>query len=121
MINREQINAQMVMIEEWVINTYRKVFKGVKRGSMGDRHDCIFKMALFTLMYKEYSLEDILKATKNYVERHINNPIHMRQANYFIFKQRSHQGRNTIISDLLTELEEGEITYFDGDMFDSIN
>ena len=41
--------------------------------------------------------------------------------NYFKFKQKVHKGRQTIVSDLLTELEEGDITYHEADMFDSIN
>lgn len=120
-ITKKTIEAKIKEIEDWVLNTYRKIFKGIKRGSMGDRHDCLFKMALFSLVYPEYSLDKIEETSKAYVERNRSNPTFMRQANYFIFKQKVHQGRQTIVSDLLTELEEGDITYHEADMFDSIN
>jgi malonyl CoA-acyl carrier protein transacylase len=107
-------------IEKWVLEEYRPLFKGKKKGSMGDRHGCVQKLALFRIAYPEYSLEDIMKAAKSYVDS-FQEYTYMMQADHFVFKTVLHQGKELLTSKLLTILEDGVETVLPRDMFDSIN
>lgn len=71
---------------EFFIQEYRKLFKGYKPGSMGDKNACLNKMNKFFKDYPEYANKElIIKATKKYINS-LNNYQYLKQADYFIFK-----------------------------------
>jgi len=115
------LNEKIQEIEKWVIDVYRPMFKNLKQGSMGDRYGCIQKMALFMIVHPEYSTDDIITATKAYIQSFNSDHTYMMQADYFIFKQVRHQNKEMITSKLLTWLEDGPEQYVSKDFFDSIN
>jgi hypothetical protein len=115
------LNEKIQEIEKWVIDDYRPLFKNLKQGSMGDRYGCIQKMALFMIVHPEYSKDDITTAAKSYIQSFNSDHTYMMQADYFIFKQVRHQGKEMITSKLLTWLEDGPEQYVSKDFFDSIN
>jgi len=121
-LSKSVVDAKVEDIDVWVKKEYRTIFKGKKRGAMGDIFQCSYKMALFLLTFKEYTKDDVLKAAKDYVNSFGNDFTYMRQADFFIFKEITHQGKKSITSTLLTRLEDGdEETNLSLDMFDSLN
>lgn len=108
-------------VEDWVLKEYRPLFKGKKQGAMGDRYGCVQKMAMFMIVHPEYSKDDILKAAKSYIDSFGYSFVYMMQADYFIYKQVRHQGKEMITSKLLTWLEDGPEQFVSTDFFDSIN
>jgi hypothetical protein len=115
------LNKKIQEVEKWVVDEYRIMFKGLKQGSMGDRYGCVQKMALFMIVHPEYSKQQILDAAKSYIQSFNSDHTYMMQADYFIFKQVRHQGKEMITSKLLTWLEDGPEQYISKDFFDSIN
>ena len=72
---------------EGFIDNFRKLFRGYKPSSMGDKKACTKKMAKFYKEYPEYaSKEIVLKATKRYIDT-LDNYQYLKQADYFIYKQ----------------------------------
>lgn len=63
----------------------------------GNRKDTVQKLQKFFKLYGQYTFEDILEATKYYVEKYKNNHTTMRVLKYFIMKDNE--------SDLATTLE----------------
>jgi len=107
-ITRQDIENKMSEIEDFV-KEYRLLFKGKKEKAMGDSHACPFKMALFMLVYPQYSQEDIINAARKHIESNkANNYRYMRRADYFIFKQEEFDGRKMITSTLLSVLEDSD-------------
>lgn len=74
---------------------------GIKPGTntywKGNRKDNVQKLQKFFKLYGKYTKEDVLKATKVYVDKHQNNLTIMRVLKYFILKDNE--------SDLATTLE----------------
>lgn len=121
-LTKAKVLAKAAEIDDWVKKEYRILFKGKKAGAMGDIGMCVQKMAVFLVVYPEYTKEDVLDAARKYVDSFGNNPTYMRQADYFIFKEVVHQGMKMVTSSLLTFLEDGEEeTFMSKDMFESIN
>ena len=85
---------QITLIQEnttwiWVNTEYRQMFIDINRYKGGDKASCIIKMKQFFSENPEIRKEDVLKATKLYLEGFQNgteNPKFLQQANYFIFK-----------------------------------
>lgn len=61
----------------------------------------------FFYKYGTYPKEDILEATRKYVEQNRNNP-YMRLLKYFIYKEDERTGTTILSSDLYTYLENKE-------------
>jgi hypothetical protein len=119
---RALLEEKMQEIEAWVVNTYRPLFKGKKKGSLGDRYGCVQKMAMFLIANPEYTKEDILTITKEYISSFGEIYTYLKQADHFIFKEELHQGKKVLTSKLLALLEDGpgsepKIT----DWFDTVN
>lgn len=74
---------QIESVEDW-IEEYRKLFKGVKIGVMGDPKACLNKMKEF-LSENNYTKQQILDATKKYIAT--TDPRFLQQADYFISKR----------------------------------
>jgi len=79
-------------LEEFVEN-YRNLFpSGVKSGNRlvkGDKHGCLTKLKTFSIKYPEYTKEDILEATKVYIDLcRKRNYDKMTSADYFIEKDK---------------------------------
>jgi hypothetical protein len=83
---------------DWV-DQYRLLFKGLKPRSMGDRVAVNKKMKAFLKKYPEFTPNDILKATKFYIEN--TDSKFIKQADYFIEKNRQ--------SDLAATIEEMQV------------
>lgn len=82
------------------VDEYRALFKGVRRGSMGDKSIVKDYLQRFMSENPEYSFEDILEVTREYVRgEYVSN------ADNFIYKIKD--GKNT--SMLRMCLEEGII------------
>ena len=80
---------------EHFVETYRKLFPpGTKDGVhsfRGDKQGCMDKMRWFLKTYPQFTQQDILDATKEYVyqSRVRGKLMYMQQANYFIRKDRN--------------------------------
>ena len=68
------------------IEEYRKLWKGLKPGSMGSENACKEKMLRWMGENSQYSKEDILKAAKIYINS-LNNYQYLQAAHYFIYKK----------------------------------
>ena len=68
------------------IEEYRKLWKGLKPGSMGSENACKEKMERWMKENPNYSKEDILKAAKIYINS-LNNYQYLQAAHYFIYKK----------------------------------
>lgn len=68
------------------IEDYRKLWKGLKPGSMGSENACKEKMLRWMGENPNYSKEDILKAAKIYINS-LNNYQYLQAAHYFIYKK----------------------------------
>lgn len=85
---------------EEAVSKIRSMFIGLKPYSAGDKHDLKRKLLRFVREYPEYTLEDIYTAAQYYIEN--TNPLYIRRANYFIFKNIG----KSEVSDLLRTLAE---------------
>lgn len=61
---------------------------GLKPGSLGDREACIQKLKLWFRSHPNYSFDDVIKAAKYYVSTLKGNYTYMKQADYFIMKDK---------------------------------
>ena len=68
------------------IEEYRKLWKGLKLGSMGSPMACKEKMLRWMGENPNYTKEDILKAAKIYINS-LNNYQYLQAAHYFIYKK----------------------------------
>lgn len=68
------------------IEEYRNLWKGLKVGSMGSPLACKEKMERWMKENPNYSKEDILKASKIYINS-LNNYQYLQAAHYFIYKK----------------------------------
>ena len=68
------------------IEEYRKLWKGLKLGSMGSPGACKEKMLRWMGENPNYNKEDILKAAKIYINS-LNNYQYLQAAHYFIYKK----------------------------------
>lgn len=68
------------------IEEYRKLWKGLKPGSMGSENACKEKMLRWMGENPNYSKEDILKAARIYINS-LNNYQYLQAAHYFIYKK----------------------------------
>ena len=68
------------------IEEYRKLWKGLKPGSMGSENACKEKMLGWMGENPNYTKEDILKAAKIYINS-LNNYQYLQAAHYFIYKK----------------------------------
>ena len=82
------------VIIDW-IEEYRELFKNTRPGAMGDKNVCVGNMVRFLTAYPQYTKEDILKATKYYVDTMRGNYKYLTQADYFISKKDIKTGEVT--------------------------
>ena len=68
------------------IEEYRKLWKGLKPGSMGSENACKEKMLRWMGENPNYTKEDILKAARIYINS-LNNYQYLQAAHYFIYKK----------------------------------
>ena len=68
------------------IEEYRKLWKGLKPGSMGSPGACKEKMLRWMGENPNYTKEDILKAARIYINS-LNNYQYLQAAHYFIYKK----------------------------------
>lgn len=80
--SNRQINQDL----DEFIDDFRKLWKGLKMGSMGSKEACIEKMTRWMQANPSYSKEDILKASKIYLDS-LNDYTYLQQADYFIYKK----------------------------------
>ena len=103
-LNLIAANEEVGVVVDW-IDEYREVFKNTRAGGMGNKETCIKNMEQFLTAYPEYSKEDIIKASKYYVQTCAkDNYKYLTQADYFIRKQDLKTG--DMSCKLLTYLEE---------------
>ena len=88
-------------LENLAVEMARLFPSGVKTGTnvywKGNRKDNVQKLQKFFKLYGQYTKEEVLEATKRYVEKNKNNLTTMRVLKYFILKDNE--------SDLATTLE----------------
>ena len=68
------------------IEEYRKLWKGLKPGSMGSENACKEKMLRWMGENPNYTKEDILKAAKIYINS-LNNYQYLQAAHYYNYKK----------------------------------
>jgi hypothetical protein len=83
------------------VNRYRKLFKGIRIGAMGNPNTCLENLKKFLTLNEDYSFEDVLDATQYYVEN--TNPQYVSNADNFIYGEDT---KGNKISRLLLALEE---------------
>ena len=88
---------------EPIYEQFRKLFKGIKVGSMGDPTAVRDKFLRFQRQYPQYDAETILEKTKQYInhKNQNNDARFIPQADYFIFKQDNVKGgseKSTLLS-----------------------
>jgi hypothetical protein len=69
-----------------IVEEYRKLFDGLKLGSMGSKSSCINKMKKFLKLNPRVTKEEIIKATTAYINSLGGNYQYLQQADYFINK-----------------------------------
>lgn len=87
------------------VQEYRILFKGIKPGSMGSKRGCIDNLIKWFKENPEYSFEDVLKATKLYINTQ-NDIRYIQKANYFIYKQDGNKVTHSNLSSFIDEIEE---------------
>ena len=85
------------------IEEYRKLWKGLKVGSLGSYKTCYDKMKRWMSENPNYSKEDILKAARIYIKS-LDNYQYLQQADYFIFKKDG-KDENSRLSAFIEEKE----------------
>jgi hypothetical protein len=84
---------------------FRKLFKGIKIGSMGDANAVFEKLQRWRNTNKEYSFEEILFKTKQFIEykKSVNEEKYIPQADYFIYKKDSKGEEKSTLSSIIDE------------------
>lgn len=94
---------------ENLVNKMRELFpKGMKIGNSawrGNVRELKLRMQKFFKMYGDYSDEDILKATKAYVDSFNGNYTYMRILKYFILKSEIKQHQNDL-GEVVSQVED---------------
>jgi hypothetical protein len=98
--------AKVAEVDSW-INEYRELFKGKKPGSMGDRDGVLRKMKKFLETYSEYTKEQILTATKFYIQTQAPSYKYLMQADYLISKEDGIGGVKSKLLSTLDEMKDG--------------
>lgn len=101
---------------DW-IDEYRKLFKGIKPQSMGDRKACEDNMRWFLNRYPNFTKEQIIQAAKKHIADNSAKPQYTRRADYFIKKQDANRN---VVSDLLMYLENEDIDNIPSDFMEHI-
>jgi hypothetical protein len=81
----EQVNEAW----EWVDKEYRALFAKVRMDAKGDKNGCVTKMMKFFALHPEIRKDDVLTATKLYIDPFLanqQNVKYMQRADYFISK-----------------------------------
>lgn len=87
------------------VDDYRKLFKGLKPGSMGDKKGCTDKLVEFYKQYPDFANKDlILKATKGYINS-MNDYRFLTQADYFIYKYDVNKNRISKLASFCEEVD----------------
>jgi len=85
------------------IKEFRMLWKGLKPGSMGSEKACRDKMYKWMQDNPSYKKEDILKASKLYINS-LDNLNYLQQADYFIYKKDIH-GESSRLSAFIDEID----------------
>ena len=91
------------------IEEYRKLWKGLKPGSMGSENACKEKMLRWMGENPNYTKEDILKAAKIYINS-LNNYQYLQAAHYFIYKKDGKE-EDSRLSAFINETEPDNIDW----------
>lgn len=86
------------------VQEYRNLFKGYKAGSMGSLTNCKNNLSKFLKNNPDYTFNDIIKATKIYINS-VDNLKYLHRADYFIYKE---QKDKTVVSTLEAYIDESE-------------
>lgn len=76
---------QAEAIEYW-IDDFRKLFYGYKVGAMGSKSSCLKKMKVFLKKNPNVTKEDVINATRAYIDSLNGDYRFLQQADYFITK-----------------------------------
>lgn len=103
---RKQADEELAVNQiEKFVDEYRKLFRGLRAGAMGDRNGCISKFVQFKKEYPEFFNRDrILAATKLYIDS-LNDYQYLQQADYFIYKQDQNKGRSSRLASFCEEVD----------------
>lgn len=92
-----QINESITSVsanKESDMDRFRKLFKGVKPGAMGDANAVFEKMQRWRRVNPEFTFEEIINKTRNYIEykKSVSEEKFIPQADYFIYKKDMKSG-----------------------------
>jgi hypothetical protein len=96
--SRSVVNDLDTFIEE-----FRSLWKGLKPGSMGSTNGCREKMIRWMKENPQYNREDILRASRVYIQS-LDNYQYLQQADYFIYKKDA-RGESSRLSAFIDEKE----------------
>lgn len=100
-INESKTTPTLSSFDDFV-KIYRKLFKiSEKPGIMGNAKSCKEKLKRWMIENPKYSQEDILKATRIYINS-LNDFKYMKQADYFIYK-KDRFGESSKLLDFIDE------------------
>ncbi len=81
------VDNNVLILVENNINSYRSLFKPLKRGAMGSPEGCKTKLTRWLTNNPIYTFEDIINATKLYIKEFEGDYRYLQQADYFIYKK----------------------------------
>lgn len=86
------------------VKVFRRLFKGLKPGAMGSKGNCTKKLIRWLNQNPEYSMEDVIKATKLYIASLKGDYRYLQQADYFISKKHGKDDETSRLSAFIEEI-----------------
>ena len=110
------ITNEIVADWRWVHNEYRTLFMTIRSDAGGDKQGTLNKMKKFFSEHPDVRKDDILNAANSYLKPFndgTNDPKFMQRADYFISKQVTGIGGNSVESRLIQYLEINKLNKID--------
>lgn len=85
------------------INEYREMFHPTNIGYPGkydSPKNIIEKFRKFFKLHPDYSFDDVLKATKEYIQKNITKPMYIMKASNFIYKREAGVWKSVLLDNL---------------------
>lgn len=109
-LNLNEKDEKILLLFEEIenrIDEYRGMFKGIRPKSIGDKKQCLDNLKAWVLKNPNYSFEDILRATRFYIEN--TETKFISNADNFIFKYDSFGKPVSSLSTILEAINMGVI------------
>lgn len=105
-LSKKEVKPDHELFSKDFIDRYRSLFKGLKAGAMGYADGVHSKMTRFFESNPEVTEEQVLNATKAYLNS-LENYNYLQQADYFIYKRDTTGSESSRLSAFLDETKGG--------------